>query len=311
MMDDGGEIRPNEEFEQALADLMSGQGPVSLHLAGLSLLTPERLEQFRPAWGGLLSEQKLALISALSRAETEALRLDFNEIYHLGMLDQDELVRRQAIEALLEDESPWVLDRLLSIVADDDAPGVRQAAAVALGEFAARAELQELPVDDAARIKRVLLETLRRPAESLEVRGAALASVGFFSSDDIQREIRAGYDDDYFRVYALRAMGHNADSIWLETIVSDFEDDDDEIRQAAAEAAGDIADDAAIEGLSDLIDDPDREVRMAAVYALGQIGGTQAREILEYLADDEDEELRDLALEMIEELEFYQDPLGG
>ena len=31
-----------------------------------------------------------------------------------------------------------------------------------------------LPVDDAARIKRVLLETLRRPGESLEVRGKAL-----------------------------------------------------------------------------------------------------------------------------------------
>ena len=45
MIDDDNETQPDQEFEQALTDLLAGQGPASLHLAGLSLLTPERLER--------------------------------------------------------------------------------------------------------------------------------------------------------------------------------------------------------------------------------------------------------------------------
>src|SRR4051812_25782635 len=104
MLDDE-QTQREDQFEQALAEVEAGRGAGSAHLAGLSLLTPEQLARFESAWQALDVKQKLALVAALSREETESLRVDFNEIYHLGMLDDDELVRRQSIEALVEDDS--------------------------------------------------------------------------------------------------------------------------------------------------------------------------------------------------------------
>lgn len=309
--DDAGEGPGNDDqFAQALADVAEGRGPSSSNLAGLSHLLPEQQARFRAAWQSLGERERLALIDTLHREEAEALRLDFNVVYRLGMADDSGEVRRRAIEAVVEDDSEALLDLLLDRVVRDDEPEVRTVAARALGPFAQRAELGDLPTKTTDRVQRTLLETVHRPGERIDVRAAALASVGYLSADPVRDELAVGAADDELRLDALRAMGHSADARWLSTLTGYFDDPDDALRQAAATAAGEIGDEVAVPGLTELIDDPAQPVRLAAIAALGEIGGGEARDALIYALEDKRESVRAAAAAALEELDFFEDPLG-
>src|SRR6476469_4825383 len=271
---------PAVDFERARADVEAGRGPRSAQLPGLSHLLPEQIEQFRAAWDPLGQREKIALVDALHHQEAESLQLDFNAIYHLAMADDSPAVRRRALEATIEDDSAWLLERLLVLVVFDPEADVRAAAANALQPVAERAELGELDEQDAERVRAALLATIHRPGERLDVRAEALTALGFFSGEPTRREIEAGFSDEALRLHALRAMGHSADPAWLDTVLAQFDESDDVLREAAAEAAGEIGDEAAVPGLIELIDDPDLRVRLAALAALGEIGGDDAREAL-------------------------------
>jgi HEAT repeat protein len=301
----------DDEFEQALTDTAAGRGPDSAHRDALSHLSPEQLPRFRAVWEALDERQKLALLQSLADAEYDTLRVDFNEIYHLGMVDESAEVRRTSVESTVEDDSRWLLDRLLSLVARDQEADVRAAAAAALGPFALRAELEELPRADARRVRDALIETIHRPGERIDVQAAALGSVGYFTDELVRRELEAGYRDEALRLEALRGMGRSANPVWLETLLREFDNPDDALRLAAAEAAGEIGDAAAVEGLIELIDDPALPVRLAAIAALGEIGGEEAREALVYALEDELEEVREAAEAALEEIDFFEDPLGS
>src|SRR5437764_1162340 len=184
----------DDEFEQALTDTAAGRGPASAHRDALSNLSPEQLPRFRAVWGTLEERQKLALLQSLADAEYDTLRLDFSEIYHLGMVDESAEVRRMSVESTVEDDSRWLLERLLNMVAHDQEADVRAAAA---------------------------------------------------------------------------------------------------------------------EGLIELIDDPALPVRLAAIAALGEIGGQEAREALVYALEDELEAVREAAEAALEEIDFFEDPLGS
>jgi HEAT repeat protein len=304
-------ISMNEDrFEEALADVAAGRGPHSPHLPALSHLEVDQLARFGEAWTGLVEKQKLALVEALSREETDTLRLEFNPIYHLGMDDDSAAVRRCSIEATVEDDSPWLLEHLLALVAQDDEPEVRSAAARALEPFARRAELGELKADEAERVRQTLVETIHRPGERADVRAAALSAVGYFSGELIRRELEAGFRDEALRLDALRGMGHSADPAWLDTILGSFDDPDDTLRIAAASAAGEVGEPEAVPDLVNLIDDPSMPVRLAAIAALGEIGGEEAREALIYALEDKRASVREAAEAALAELEFFEDPLG-
>ena len=237
------------------------------------------------------------------------MRLDFNAVYHLGMLDQDDAVRRVAIESTVEDDSPWLLERLLHLLVDDPAPDVRTAAALALGPFAQRAEVGDLDADQRLRLRDTLIETIHRPGERIDVQAAALESLGFISGELISNEIEAAFREPETRLQAIRAMGHSADDHWLSTVLGLFSEPDDALREAAAEAAGELGDDSAVAGLTELVDDPAMPVRLAAIGALGEIGGPDARESLIYALEDKREVIREAAAAAIEAVDFFDDPM--
>lgn len=307
--DESGEVR-EQEFGRALDDVAAGSGPASEHLGGLSHLLPAEVDRFRAAWEPLSERQKLALLDALTTAEGASLRLDFNAIYHLGTEDANAGVRQRAIESTVEDESVWLLERLLKLLVEDDDADVRSAAAMALQPFAQRAELGELTDEQAARLRQMLLETIHRPGERQDVRSEALETIGFFSDATVSRELGAAFHDDATRLHALRGMGHSADPTWVDTILELLEDSDDVIRAAAAAALGEIGEERAVPALIDLIDDPAMPVRLAAIGALGEIGGEEAREALVYALEDKDEEIREAAESALETLDFFDDPLA-
>ena len=297
-------------FEQALADVEAGAGPTSAYLTGLSHLTREQAAQFERVWAGLTRPQKLDLLNALSEAEAASLRLEFNEVYHVGIGDEQPEVRRQAIDSVVEDQSPWLLDRLLSLIADDPETEVRVAAAAALAPFAQRAELGELSADDAARTRSALLAALRRPGESEAVRAEALASIGYFSDDEAQREVLEGYHGQSFHLRAIEAMGHSADPAWLDSLTRELESDDDDARLAAVRAMGEIGDESAVATLAEMMDEPNIPLRLEAIGALGAIGGDEAREALIYALEDKRPAVREAAVAALEVLASSEDPLS-
>jgi HEAT repeat protein len=299
----------DDRFDQVLEDVSEGRGSTSPDLGGLSHLLPEQVARFAPIWSKLSDREKQDLLRSLSQSESESLRLDFNEVYHLAMGDHSAEVRRQAIQATVEDASSWLVEYLLKTLVADDDTEVRAAAAAALEPIARRCELGELSQEQADRIKDALLRTIHRPGERVDVRAAALATAGYFSDPEVQREIEVGVSDEELRLQAIRAMGHSADPRWLNQVLDQLEDPDDVIRQAAATAAGEIGDDAAVPILTDLIDDPAVSVRLAAIGALGEIGGEEAREVLVYALEDKREIIRAAAQSALEELDFYDEPL--
>ena len=310
-MDDEPQTESREQqLAQALKDVGAGGGAESEHLSGLSHLLPADLERFRQVWRPLGELQKLALLDALSAQEAASLRLEFNAIYHLAMDDASAAVRQRAVQSTVEDESVWLLERLLSLLTEDGAGEVRVAAAWALQPFAQRAELGKLGDDQAARLRQTLLETIHRPGERVDVRAKALATLGFFSDTVVSRELGAAFHDEETRLHALRGMGHSADPTWLDTILEVLDDPDDAIRESAARAAGEIGEERAVEALTELVDDSALPVRLAAIEALGEIGGEAAREVLIYALEDKRDEIREAAEEALERLDFFEDPLA-
>lgn len=297
-----------DQFERALSELEADGTSVRFQ-DGLSLLLPEQVERFRSVWDCFSEARKIRLLESLSAEESESLRLDFNAIYHVGMSDESSRVRLCAIESVVEDDSAWLLERLLELLADDDEAEVRAGAATALEPFSDRAELGELDDDSAARLRRSLLGTIHRPGERLDVRAAALATVGYFSDEVAQRELTKGFDDDGLRLCAVRGMGHSADSGWLDTLLPLLDEPDEALREAAATAVGEIGDQRAVPELIELIDDPDLGVRQAAIAALGDIGGQEARDALVYAAEDGNPEISEAAQAALEEIDFFEDPL--
>jgi HEAT repeat protein len=299
-----------DRFELALADVAAGTGPASPHLSALSHLTREQTRRFEPLWRGLDEQQKLSLLRALSVAEEASLRLEFNEVYHVGLLDDSPRVRQQSMESIVEDSSAWLRERLLTLLVDDPESSVRTAATAALGAVAQRAELGEMPPEAAAEVRRVLLQTLHRPGESSAVRAGALAALGYFSDEQVQREIEAAYGQAELRLAALQAMGHSADPAWVETLNQQLQGSDETARLAAARAAGEIGAEAAVRVLADLVDDPSIPLRLEVLTALGKIGGEEAREALLYALEDKRPAVRERALAALGELESNEDPLG-
>jgi HEAT repeat protein len=298
-----------DRFEQVLEEVASGRGSTNSELGGLSDLLPEQVARLEPIWLELTDRQKQELLQNLSQQESESLRLDFNEVYHLAMGDGSAEVRRQAIDSTVEDSSGWLVEYLLKALVEDEDPEVRAAAAAALEPLARRAELGELGQGESDQIKHALVETIHRPGERVDVRAAALATAGYFSDPVVERELEAAVADEEFRLQAIRAMGHSADAKWLNRVLEQLEDPDDVIRQVAATAAGEIGDDAAVPMLTELIDDPAVSVRLAAIDALGEIGGEEARVALVYALEDKREVIREAAQAALDELDFFDEPL--
>jgi HEAT repeat protein len=300
----------DSQLDRALEDIAAGTGQSSQHLASLSHLLPADVSRFRQVWEPLTDRQKLALLDALSRDEAESLRLDYNAIYHIGMEDPSRDVRLRSVQSTIEDDSAWLLDRLLRLLSEEQETDIRAAAALALQPFAQRAELGELDAEDTARVRAALLDTYRRGGERIDVRAEALAAVGYFSDAEVQHELEEAFRDEALRLHALRGMGHSADPAWLRIVLPMLEDSDESLRRAAAQAAGEIGDEAAVPVLVDLIDDRAQAVRLAAIAALGEIGGEESREALLYALEDPDEAIRQAAETAVEGLDFFEDPLA-
>lgn len=296
-------------FEETLAALAAHQRLKRNQLKQLTDLAPEQLRQLKTVWSGLPDPERMNLLAMLRRQAEEDALVIFDAIYEMAMEDPNADVRRLAIGASVDDESRRLMVKLLDLCAHDPDSLVRAAAAERLAGFAYEAEVGTLPEEDAREIQRVLLERVQSETEDVNVRAAALSSMGYFSTEEVRAEIERGLTRSGLRLAAIQAIGRNIDPIWTETLTEQMGSEDPIVRREAALASADYEETVA--ALADLVDDPDVSVRLAAVASLGQIGGAEARDTLIYCYESSDPAIQEAAANALEEIEFSEDPLGG
>lgn len=294
-------------FEEILRRVGDSRKPLSVsQLYGLSGATPAEMAVFARRWPQIEVERRRRIIRSLVEIAEASFEVDFDPIFRHCLTDEDDQVRAQAIDGLWEDEDTALIEPLVRLLRGDPSALVRASAAMALGKYMLRAELEELEESHAAVVRTALLDVIRDLGEDVEVRRRAVESIAYAGDEEVRGVIEGAYyaAEEKMRVSALFAMGRSADPYWRETVLSELSNPNPEMRFEAARACGELEHEEAVPALIELIEDPDREVQEAAIWALGQIGGGEARRALQICCQSEDEVLRELAEEALAELEF-------
>ncbi|MGI9144999.1 MAG: HEAT repeat domain-containing protein [Chloroflexota bacterium] len=298
------------DFAHALVSVAE-QGPLSKpEVDSLSMLEGADLARLREVWAPLPAGARARLVVALRSAAEQRLRLDFSALNQLALEDADWQVRLAGVRSAIEDRSPALLKKLIELVTSDPSVEVRFAAAEDLARFTLLGELEDLEPQATTELKNRLVGVMRDHNQAAQVRGSALAALGYFSDADTARELAAGFSDPILRLGAVRAMGRTADPRWTDRLMPVLGSDDPQLRLEAARALGELEDERAITPLVELLEDPEPDVQLAVIQALGQIGGEEAREALLFVAEAAEEQIREAASKALEEIEAAEaDPM--
>ena len=301
-------VRSEEEaasrFARTIDLLRDPEAPLTAEaIYSLSDLPGERLQAFRALWPQLPAARRLDLVTRLVETMETNFELDFSALIRPALDDADMDVRRVAIEGVLEDSPPPVIERLMKLAQDDPFSEVRAAAVKALAMFVLRGELGKLSDDLNTRLQDTVLALHNNLNEDLDVRRRALESIANCGREGVSSLIREAYyaDDLPMRVSAVFAMGRSCDEAWLPQIMDELSSDESEMRYEAARAAGELELRPALGRLVELAYEDDREIQEMAIWAMGEIGGKTARQTLTDLAaladSTEDAELADAVAE--------------
>jgi len=299
-------------LETLLPKLDADHTPHATELTALSGLTGTDRERFLAVWRTLSIQRRRDVIDQLADLVEDNVELDFSSVFMVGLLDDDVQVRAESVKALWEYEEDDLIGVLLRLLHDPEAM-VRAEAALGLGRYLLRAELTDRDDPTMREVKSAIRAVVHDEAELPEVRGRALEAVGVASDDWVRDLIDEAYGRGERRmaISAVHAMGRNADTAWLPTIVDEMSSDDGEMRFEAAVAAGSIGAEEAVPHLAALTNDDDAEVQEAAIAALGQIGGSAARSVLHSVAaEQKDERVLEAVSDALAEADFIEDPLG-
>jgi len=302
-----GPAQEEMSFKELLGKALGQNDPLPLNdLHLLSSMMPEEMCVFMEWWSLAIVEKRRQLLHALVSLAESSFEMDFRAVFKHSLDDEDEDVRRTAVEGLWEDESPSLVQPLIKMLLEDPSLVVREAAAISLGRFAHLAEMGELDAQRSAAISEALSTVVHNPSEYLGVRRRAVESIAHLSVDNLRQIIDVAYEDEnrLMRISALFAMGRSADTFWRGTVISELSNDDPEFRSEAARACGELTARAAVPVLSRLVEDRDDKVQRAAIWALGQIGGEHAREILLTCCESDDDLIRQSSEETLAELEI-------
>jgi len=285
---------------------------VSSRLANLSNLSKEGLKLFLETWDRMDTERRRQIVSHLVELADENCKLNFDDIFFVGLQDADEVVQAKSVEGLWECESRSLIDRLITLLREDSKESVRAAAATALGKFAMLAELGKLRPEDGAKVESELFAVIDHPKEKSEVKRRAIEAIAPLSQPRVRGTIQQAYesDDARMRVSAIYAMGRSADPVWLPTLVRELGNTDAEMRFEAAVACGELGEEGAVSYLARLVDDLDNQVQLSAIAALGKIGSSEAEAALRKCLNHPNEYIHQAVVEAMEERVFDKDPFS-
>ena len=276
------------------------------HFSGLSKNNLATLEE---VWPGLPVERRRGVIHDLSDLGEANFEVAFEDVFRMGLEDEDAEVRATAINGLWEAEESDLIAPFIEFLQRDPDAGVRAAAASALGRFVYLGEIEELPEPQLHRIEDVLLATVNGK-DDVEVRRRALEAVAYSSRAEVGPLISTAYTDPEtkWRVSAIFAMGRTADAdAWGAQVLGELHNTAPEIRFEAARAAGELELEDAAPTLIELLKDVDLQVREAAIWSLSQVGGPEARRALTRLMRKAEDDERDFIQDALDNLDFTDD----
>lgn len=294
------------ETLQQLGDLDHPLSKQQLKL--LSDLDAAGTTAFAAAWPRISSERRVEVVEALVELAEDNIELDFRQVFLVCLDDAEAAIRTVAVNGLWEDDRISTLRRMLEL-RSDPAGSVREAVMLFLGRAAYRAEMGELPEQEARTVCTVLLDAASDPEQPVEVRRRAVEGIGYLcESAEAQVKIGRAYAhaEQLMRESALVAMGRSMQRAWFPYIERELRSISPAMRYEAARAVGELGEEGRVlqSALLPLVDDDDTEVSQAAIWSLGQIGGSSARRVLERLARSQDEGRSQVARDALAEAAF-------
>ena len=299
-------------IEQIINDLVNNNQPIlNARLADLSDLNIQQLKLLDDAWQSIDVKRRRQIIHRLSELAEDDVCLNFDGIFKHRLRDEDEEVRRIAIEGLWENEEGSLIEPLINLMNQDSSHKVQAAAALALGRFVMLVEHHNISKDYRHRLSQSLLAILTDSSKSIDVRRRTLEAVAPLSLPQVKQAINDSYNNGnpLLKVSAIYAMGKSCNPHWLPILLSELTASDSEVRYEAALACGEMGEQEAVPYLIELINDDDADVQMASVQALGKIGGSEAREHLKKCINHSSEAIRQAATQALHELGIITEPL--
>jgi HEAT repeat protein len=220
----------------------------------------------------------------------------------------------EAIEALSTCRDDLAIDCLIDRAQTDADRDVRSAALLALGQFiylgsisdyeTSHPELfEDIPQQDYDRTREFLLSIYRDRERPLNERRCAVEALSFDGGDEVSLAISELYarPEKASKISALRAMGRNGATRWLDTVSRELYNDDLDMQIEAIYAAGEMSADSLSKDLLRLTYADDQDVVLSALWALGQTGWEGAFDRLDEMTLHPDEEVREVADEAMDE----------
>ena len=296
-----------------LQSLTAGHQPLATELTILSDLARDETAEVSQSWPGITPHTRESILARVTELAEDNVDLDFAALARLALDDQEPAVRRRAIAALWEDLDRTTALRLVALLRNDPVEQLRADAAQALAQFVLQRELDAFPRAEGDHVVEALRAAIADPVEAIDVRAAAIESLGFRSLPWVEAAISDAYyqDDRRLRLAALTAMGRSAQEKWIEYLDEDARSDDPQFRFEAAQALGAIGAEEGVDILAQLLEDEDQEVVLAALSALAEIGSEEAVRYLRDFSLDPPPALEGAARAALENALFVNDERGG
>jgi len=283
-----------------------------IHLSNLNEGDLDFLKQF---WARTATERRRQVIAQLAATSKTNFRVSFNEIFLFCLHDLDAQVRASAIAGLAEEEDYRHISPLIRLLKEDSSAEVREAAVVALGDFAMLSEMGKLSTASTNELYQALLAAVDDQSMGDTLQCRALEAIAPLNLPRVKDMIKAAYRSKSAsrKLCALRAMGRNCDEAWLPILVKELDNENAEMRYEAAHAIAELGSDTALPYLVKLSENEDVRVQEAAIRGLGETGGEEARQALNKLAKSLQQRIRQAARAALKEFDFNQDsiPFGS
>jgi HEAT repeat protein len=301
---------PIEDYLEELKD--PSRPLLASRLGELASVLPDEIPTLAEAWPHIAVARRRQILRRLLDLAEDNVEMDFDRVFMVALKDDDAEARAIAVQGLWEHDGRDVISPLVDILRNDPSATVRAEAATALGSLVLRAEFQHLSTMDSRRIEEALRAAVDDSAESPEVRGRALESIGALSTSWVRGSIENAYRSNNWRlrVSAVHAMGRNCDPNWLPLLMAELASDAPEMRFEAATACASCCGESAVPFLKPLLEDEDSDVQGAAIAALGEIGGDAAKRALEEIDHHPEPRVREAVAAALEEIELNEAPLG-
>ena len=296
------EFEEQADFNEVIDALLDvSESFPAKYLSRMSGLEGMDLEQLEETWPQITPLRRQRLLEDMESLTDGSFLVEFDEVFKLGLDDENPQVRQTAIRGLWECEDPSVALQLINILQNDPNTEVCAQAASGFGKFIYLGELEEIDQTISNRMIQVLIDILSSDEPEI-VRRRSLESLGFSSHPKVSELIETAHNKqrEDWTISALIAMGRSANTQWIPQIIEDLSHDEAQVRIEAAQSAGLLGGQETVPHLLQRIDDPEEDVRLAAIWALSEVGGLDARAALEGLLKKSQDE---------NEIEFLEDAL--